>query len=312
MNLNFWSFPPAQWLLRQAKTYTFVGFSGISIYDIIRTFRSDVKQDMLLVRAGALTFNFIMSLFPAIIFLFTLLPYLPVKNLDDEIINFLLLPENARAFVKTTIHDLVHIKRGGLLSTGFVLAIFFSSNSIMSMQRAFDKSDNNHNFTKRTPIQKRILAIILVFVLFVLFALALTFIVGGAILTKYISTMDYISSLAYYMVVLVRWSAVIILFYTVISIVFRYVPSVRRKFPFFSGGAVIATLGSLLTSVGFSYFVNNFGSYNKVYGTVGTFIVLMLWFNLNAQVLLVGFEVNVAIQNILNRKKSAEVEEYVS
>jgi Virulence factor BrkB len=132
LNLNFWNLPPAQWILRQAKTYTFVGFSGISIYDIIRTFRSDVKQDMLLVRAGALTFNFIMSLFPAIIFLFTLLPYVPVKNLDDQIINFLLLPENAAFFVKTTIHDLVHIKRGGLLSTGFILAIFFSSNSTLT------------------------------------------------------------------------------------------------------------------------------------------------------------------------------------
>jgi membrane protein len=312
MNFNFWDLPPAQWLLRQAKTYTFIGFSGISIYDIIRTFRSDVKQDMLLVRAGALTFNFMMSLFPGIIFLFTLLPYLPIKNLDDQILAFLLLPKNATGFVNTTIHDLVRIKRDGLLSTGFLIALFFASNSIMSLQRAFDKSENNRNFTKRPPLQRRILAIVLVFVLFIMFALALTFIVGGAILVKYMSTMDYISSLSYYMVILVRWSAIIILFYSVISIIFRYVPSIERKFPFFSGGAVVATLGTLLTSIGFSYFVNNFGSYNKVYGTVGTFIVLMLWFNLNAQVLLVGFEVNVAIQNIMNRRKEKDVEEYAS
>jgi membrane protein len=311
LNFNFWDLPPAQWVLRQAKTYTFIGFAGISIYDIIRTFRSDVKQDMLLVRAGALTFNFMMSLFPGIIFLFTLLPYVPIKNLDDRILDVLLLPKNASTFVTQTIHDLVNIKRGGLLSTGFLLAIFFSSNSIMSMQRAFDKSDN-HNFIKRSPFQKRLLAVILVFVLFILFSLALTFIVGGAILTQYISTMNYISSFSYYLVLLIRWAAIIILFYAVISIIFRYVPSVRRKFPFFSGGAVVATLGTLLTSAGFSYFVNNFGSYNKVYGAVGTFVVLMLWFNFNAQVLLVGFEVNVAIQNILNRRKNQEIEEYAS
>jgi membrane protein len=310
---NFWQYPLGQWLIRQAKTYTFIGFAGISIYDIIRTFRGEVKQDMLLVRAGALTFNFMMSLFPGIIFLFTLLPYVPVQNLDDQILDFLLLPKNASSFVSNTIHDLVNIKRDGLLSTGFVLALFFASNSIMSLQRAFDRSDSNRNFVKRTPLQKRILAFALVFTLFILFTLALTFIVGGAILIQYIGKVDYVSSLTYYLVILFRWTAIILLFYSVIAIIFQYVPSVRNRFPFFSGGAMVATIGSLLTSVGFSYFVNNFGSYNKVYGAVGTFVVLMLWFNLNAQVLLVGFEVNVAIQNLINRRRQVqEAEEYAS
>lgn len=295
--------PPIAWLLEQTKRYTLPGFAGISIYDIVFTFRSEVKQDLLLLRAGALTFNFMMSLFPTIILFFTLLPYIPVQNLDDRILELLLLPKNASEFVSKTIHDLVHIKRGGLLSTGFILAIFFSSNGIMSMQRAFDRSDSHSwRFTLRSPLQKRLIAILLVFVLSLLFSTGLIFIVGGAIFVKYVGSLAWVSSISYYLLIFIRWVAIIGLFYWTYAIIYRYVPSVHRRFPFFSGGASVATLGSVLTSAGFSYFVNNFGSYNKVYGAVGTIIVLMIWFNFNARVLLIGFEVNVAIAQILAKR----------
>ena len=294
---------PVLWLIAQSKKYTFLGFAGISLYDIIRTFRSEVKQDQLLMRAGSMSFNFMMALFPSIIFLFTLLPYIPIDNLDDRILDFLLLPKNATNFINQTIHDLVRIKRGGLLSTGFLLAIFFASNGIMSMQRAFDRSATNRHFVARSPVQKRLVAVALFCVLAVLFLLALTFIVGGAIFIKYLSHSQWISWASYVLVVVLRWTAVVVLFYAVISIIYRYVPSVEQRFPFFSGGANVAILLILITSIGFSYFVNNFGAYNKVYGTVGTFVVMMLWFNFNARVLLVGFEINVAIQQILHRRK---------
>ena len=295
--------PPIAWALEQTKRYTLPGFAGISIYDIVFTFRSEVKQDLLLLRAGALTFNFMMSLFPTIILFFTLLPYIPIKNLDDRILELLLLPKNASEFVSKTIHDLVHIKRGGLLSTGFILAIFFSSNGIMSMQRAFDRSDSHSwRFTLRSPFQKRLIAILLVFILSLLFSTGLIFIVGGAILVKYVGSLAWVSAISYYLLIFIRWVAIIGLFYWTYAIIYRYVPSVHRRFPFFSGGAFVATLGSVLTSAGFSYFVNNFGSYNKVYGAVGTIIVLMIWFNFNARVLLIGFEVNVAIAQILAKR----------
>ncbi len=296
-------------LFQLTKQYTLPGFAGIAIYDIAQTFKSEVKQDLLLVRAGALTFNFMMSLFPTIIFFFTLLPHIPIKNLDDRILELFFLPKTATLFITKTIHDLVHIKRGGLQSTGFLLAIFFSSNSIMSIQRAFDRSDTHGwRFTQRSAIQKRLTAIVLVFVLSILFTIGLIFIVGGAIAVKYVGS--FVSDASYYLLVVVRWVVIVAVFYFGFAIIYRYVPSVQRRFPFFSGGAVVATLGSLLTSAGFSYFANNFGSYNKVYGAVGTFIVLMIWFNFNARVLLVGFEVNVAIAQIM-AKRARSRPEYV-
>jgi membrane protein len=292
-----------RWAIEQTKFYTLPGFAGISIYDMVYTFRKEVKQDLLLLRAGALTFNFMMSLFPTIIFFFTLLPYVPIKDLDDRILEFFLLPNTATIFVSKTIHDLVHIKRGGLLSTGFLLAIFFSSNGIMSMQRAFDRSDTHSwRFTRRSAFQKRLTAILLVFTLSFLFTTSLVFIVGGALLVKYIGNLSGVSAVSYYLLVFIRWAAILGLFYGTFSIIYRYVPSVQRRFPFLSGGAVVATLGSLITSAGFSYFANNFGSYNKVYGAVGTIIVLMIWFNFNARVLLVGFEVNLTIAQILAKR----------
>ena len=298
--------------LERSKHYTLPGFAGIAIYDIARTFRSEVKQDQLLLRAGALTFNFMMAVFPTIIFFFTLLPFVPIKDLDDRILDLLLLPKNASVFISQTIHDLVHIKRGGLQSTGFLLAIFFSSNSIMSIQRAFDRSDTHSwRFTQRSALQKRLTAIVLVFILSFLFTVGLIFIVGGAVAVKYVGGLHWISAASYYLLVIIRWIVIVSVFYFGFSIIYRYVPSVQRRFPFFSGGAIVATLGSLLTSAGFSYFANNFGSYNKVYGTVGTIIVLMIWFNFNARVLLVGFEVNVAIAQILAKRSRGQKEEQV-
>ena len=127
-------------------------------------------------------------------------------------------------------------------------------------------------------------------------------------MVKYIGSLEWVSAVSYYLLVIIRWIVIIGVFYFGFSIIYRYVPSVQRRFPFFSGGAVVATLGSLITSAGFSYFANNFGSYNKVYGTVGTIIVLMIWFNFNARVLLVGFEVNVAIAQILAKRARARPE----
>ncbi|MEY4927873.1 MAG: hypothetical protein RI894_2309 [Bacteroidota bacterium] len=289
--------------VEKAKRFTLPGFAGIAVYDIILMFRNEVKQDLLLLRAGALTFNFMMSLFPSIIFFFTLLPYIPIDNLDERILDFFLLPKNASVFISKTIHDLVHIKRGGLLSTGFLLAIFFSSNGIMSMQRAFDRADTHSwRFTRRGAVEKRITAILLVFILSFLFTIGLGFIVGGALFVKYVGNLSGVSAVSYYLLVFIRWFAILGLFYGTFSIIYRYVPSVQRRFPFLSGGAIVATLGSLITSAGFSYFANNFGSYNKVYGTVGTIIVLMIWFNFNARVLLIGFEVNIAIAQILAKR----------
>ena len=304
--------PISQYVINWTKQHSFLGFAGIPLYDIITTFRNGVTQDQLVMRAGSLTFNFMMALFPTIIFLFTLLPFIPVDNLDDRILDFLLLPKNANHFVNDTIHDLVRRPHGGLLSTGFFLALFFSSNGIMSMQRAFDKTGYHEAFISRKGWQKRINALGVMSVLIFLFILALIFIVGGAILVSYVGKMDYVSNFSFILLILIRWIALIILFYAVITILYRYVPSMNRRFPFWSGGAVVGTLLSLVTSYGFSYFVNNFGAYNKVYGAVGTIIVLMAWFNLNAQVLLIGYEINISIMNIRKRselKKGVEGEE---
>ena len=95
-----------------------------------------------------------------------------------------------------------------------------------------------------------------------------------------------------------KWVVVLALFYTTFSTIYRYGSSTRRRISFFSPGAMLATLLSVLTSWGFSYYVNNFNSYNKVYGSIGTLIVMMIWIQLNCMILLIGFELNVSISSL--------------
>ncbi len=104
-----------------------------------------------------------------------------------------------------------------------------------------------------------------------------------------------------------RWIVVLSLFYATFSSIYRYGSSIRRPIPFFNPGATLATVLSIATSWGFSFYVDNFGNYNKVYGSIGTLIVLMIWMQLNSMILLIGFEVNAAIVVLRERRRRQKV-----
>lgn len=286
------------------------GFQGVPLYDVAWFFYQETQKDTLMVRAGSLAFHFMLALFPSIIFLFTLLPYLPIPNLDRMIFNFLyeIMPENAYAFMFDTIDNLVNIQRGGLLSLGFLLAIFFSSNGVLSMMRAFNKSYQSA-FRKRNIFQKRIVAIQITMVLATLLMFSIAFIIAGNKLLYWILEITHANHVFYQTIVLVKWLAILLLVYSSISAIYRYCPATLKKFSFFSAGTSLATLISIMTSIGFSFFVNNFGRFNEFYGSIGTLIVLMIWIQLNSLSLLIGFELNVSIamnRSLLDERNSAD------
>ncbi len=273
------------------------GFSRIPIYDFWMFFVHEIRRDLLPVRASAISFNFLLAIFPSIIFLFTLIPYIPVENLNVYILQTFsqILPESGYEFLNETISDIISIKRGGLLSFGFLLAFIFSTNGVRMLLLTFNK---DHPIYKRRGFLRHSLASIrLTFYLFMLFLASVLLIIAG---DKVIGLMQDEFGLAApgwsVFFAVIKWLFIILLFFSTISLIYYYGPSQKIKKRFITPGASFATLLSIIASLAFGFFVNNFGVYNQIYGSIGTLIVLMLWININSLVLLVGFEINNSVE----------------
>jgi membrane protein len=237
-----------------------------------------------------------LALFPAIIFLFSLIPYLPIPNFQNQLLDLIqgVVPKNAYEAMRETIEDIIKHQRGGLLSLGFVFAFYFTTNGFMALMRGFNTS--YHVQEKRSPVKQRIVAFNLTFVLSVLLMVATALIIGSAALTKFLVKKHILKTKTQILFVLFgKWIIVLALFFIAISFLYYYAPSVKKKWRFVSAGSTFATVLTILASVGFAYFVNNFGQYNKVYGSIGTLIVVMLWIYFNSFILLLGFELNTSI-----------------
>jgi membrane protein len=296
--------------VRWSMTHSLPGLQRIPLYNLIAFINKETKDDALTTRANSMAFSFFLAIFPSIIVIFTLLAYTPIYARFDEILVVWIdevMPGAAGALLLKTIKDITTIPRSGLLSFGFFLAIWFASNGMLSMMRGLEK-DYKATFKQRTAFQKRLIAIQLTFlVALVMFLSVLLVILGDVLLPvlfRYIKA-DFFTKLTIFAF---RWVVVFSLFYGIFSTIYRYGSSTRRKIPFFNPGAFLATVLSLLTSWGFSFYVDNFGSYNKVYGSIGTLIVIMVWLQLNCLILLIGFELNAGIAVLRDRRKTAAAE----
>jgi membrane protein len=245
-----------------------------------------------------------LALFPGIIFLFSLIPYIPIKNFQIELLELLqsVFPKDAYVAAKSTIEDIVKHQRGGLLSLGFILAIYFTTNGISALIDGFNKS--YHVKETRKGIGQRLVAFMLTAILSSLVIGAIIIIISSEAATQYLVTHHIIKSKGQIVLLYIgKWLVIAALFLFAISFLYYIGPALHKRWRFFSAGSLVASFLSILTSIGFGAFVNNFGSYNKVYGSIGTLIVIMLWIYYNALILIIGFELNASIDNAKNSRR---------
>ena len=254
-------------------------------------------------RASSLAFNFFLALFPAIIFFFTLIPYIPIPNFQEELLTLIrdILPHDAFEVTKTTIIDIVSEQRGGLLSLTFFITLLFTTNGIDSMIDGFNRT--YHTIESRSWLRQRLVAFNLTIVLASLFVLAIILIIFSELFLNYLMRLGIIVDyFVYYMLIAGKWVILTALFLIIISFSYYYAPAKKKTFRFISAGSTLATILSLLTSLAFSFYVNNFGQYNKLYGSLGTLIVILLWIYFNSLVLIIGFELNASIERARNKE----------
>ncbi|WP_066834823.1 YihY/virulence factor BrkB family protein [Rufibacter ruber] len=274
----------------------------VSVYHVLKVMIEELNRDSLTKRASYMAFNFTLAIFPAIIFLFTLLPYIPVGHLDRDILGLLedVMPPEIYNVAADTIADIINKPRGGLLSFGFLFALVLSTNGIMSLMDAFDKK--YHTFRKRTYVRKRLIATALTVALALILLVAIGAIFFGTYILDALVFYEIVTeSFTYGLFIAVKYVAVVLLFFLATSMIYYYVPAVHDKWPFVSAGSVVATLLIFLVSWLFSLYIGKFDSYNKFYGSIGALIGLMVWLDFVCMSLIVGFEVNISIDALTRR-----------
>jgi len=291
-------------ILRKAKRITFPGFEGMPLYNVMVFFWRSIVDGSITTRASAITFSFFMALFPAIIFLFTLIPYIPIDNFQTEL--FLLIkdmvPETAFLAIKETVQDILTQQRGDLLSLGFFMALIFSTNGLASMMSGFDAS--LHTFERRTWLSQRFIALLLLVILSVLITLAIGLITTGQYLINYLAANGYLKGHFTILTLTVgKWLVILFLFFMANSFLYYLAPAKKTKWRFISAGSTLATVLCVLTFIGFSFYINHFGQYNKLYGSIGTLLVIMLLMYLLSLILLVGFELDASINEAIKHSK---------
>ena len=205
------------------------------------------------------------------------------------------LPAGVKEITHETIVDLISTPREGLLSFNFLLALFFATNGIFSLT---DEFNNTALFSeKRNYFKQRLVALILFFILTVLLLTAITLVIFSSEVIEFILRNDLIvKEYEVYLAYAVNGITVFLLYYFAISFLYYLGPAKRKSWQFFSPGSSLATIMLVLTSFAFSYYVNNLNQYNKIYGSIGTILIVMLWININAFVLIIGFELNASVK----------------
>lgn len=284
-------------ILNIAKKIKPIGFSGLSIYDVTIFFWKGLMEGAITTRASSLAFNFFLAFFPSIIVFLTLIPYIPVTGLQETLMELLnvVLPPSTNEITFNALDDIINNTRGGLLSIGFLLALYFSTNGINSLIEAFNAS--YHIRENRPIIQQRILSLGLTLLLSFMLIIAMGLIIFGKFVVSYLTEYKLITQYAGGLILYGKWFTILLVLLLGISILFHLGPSIKSKWKLFTPGSILATLGIIITSIGFNYYINHFSQYNKIYGSIGTLMIILIWMYFNSIILLTGFELNASIAN---------------
>ncbi len=273
-----------------------IGFEGLTLYAVGNFFLDGLKQGALTTRGAAIAFRLFLAFFPAILVMLSLIPLVPIVDFQDNLFAAIeqVLPGDTFALFEQTIADLILNKHNEVLSASFLVGLFFASNSINAILSGFNGSVN---LEKKGGLLKTRL-----FSLGVLFVMALVVVVCMALVTLSEVIFDYgfarvdmNEGLAQFLVSSVRYIIIITLIYSVVTVLYNVGNLDMKKFKFFSAGAMLTTIFFLMTTIGFAIYLNNFGNYNELYGTLGTLVVLLVWLDFNCLILLLGFELNASI-----------------
>jgi membrane protein len=280
-----------------AKKSTLPGFDQIPVFIVIRFILSEIKKDQIPTRARSIAYSFFIAFFPGMIFLLTLLPYIPLDTFQAQFISLIneFIPDKVvNNFILTNIDDVINQPREGLLSFGFILTVYFATQGVVSIIMSFNKSYSiytNRNFFALRAVAFKLSAILV----FMFFTSILLLIAGEGIINLFLQYVEIKNSWVNFLLNALRYLIILVLFFVSISTIYYYGPATKKQWKFVTPGSSLATIGSIFASIIFSNYISGFDKYNTIYGIFGSIILFLGWLYVNSFVLLIGFELNAAI-----------------
>lgn len=291
----------AQYVRNKSKHIILPGFERVPLYDVVMFFAEQMNKVGINDRAAAVSFNFLMAIPAGTIFLCTLIPYMPISTeITIELLDLAKMfspDESTYGMIANFLNDFLNTPRSGLLSFGFVVAVYYASNAVMALMRSFNMS--LHSYKERGFVNERWTAIKLTTVLIVMLMVTVSLLVTQGELFQYMmETLEITNRVVRQLLFSVRWLIIILLILYSIGFIYKYAPAITKRWKLASPGAIFATFLVVLSTFAFSFYVNNFASYNKIYGSIGTIMILMFLIYLNSLILLIGYELNVCIHSL--------------
>lgn len=290
-------------IAERAKKIKLPFFEGVPLYDVALFFYHSIAKGAITTRASAIAFSFFIAFFPFIIFLFTLIPFIPIDNFQNELLMLIkdMVPPVTFKAIENTVIVIITQPRGDLLSIGFFAALIFSTNGLASMMSAFDATV--HTIHRRTWISQRITAIFLLIILSLMLTVVITLITFGEIFIQYLQENEILKDhFTIFLLSFGKWILILALLFFTFSFLYYMAPAKKTKWRFISAGGSLSTVLSVLTIVGFTYYINKFNQYNELYGTIGTLLIILLLMYVMSLILLIGFELNASIHQAKKRK----------
>lgn len=277
------------------------GFEGMTLYDTILFLFESFQKAQYGTRSAAISFKFFTAIFPSLVFLLSLIPYIPIDDFQEDMLIYLseALPNNAFSLVEGTVNDLITKKHNVLLSIGFLFSLYYASNGLHALLSSFN--DSYQIEVKRNPIKQRLISFggFAVVTLFIIIVIS-TLIIGDiAIKSLFQGGLSQIGNILFH---LTRWSIIIGGTIFSVSTLYNIGNPERKKWKFFSAGATLATIIIIIASKGLIFYFDNFGKYNELYGSIGSLLIVLIWIQTISYILLVGFELSTRTNSQLSKQ----------
>lgn len=272
------------------------GFGGVPLYDVLVYFIRGFTQVNLIDRAAAVAFYVFLSLFPTILFLFTLIPYFPLQDVTTSVLEALhdILPPGTYDSVSSTINEIMSIEHGGLMSIGLLLAFYFSTSAVSSFFRGFNMGDKE--FGQVSFIKEQVYSILVMLMFVVLLLLSIVLMTLGQKLLPVLFTKIHLyKGITVFMINLVRWLIVIFALIVAVSLLYYFGNPRSKRFKLFTPGSLLFTGLFIVGTILFNFYISNISTYNLLYGSIGGLIIFVIWIYFNCILVLIGYELNKSI-----------------
>jgi membrane protein len=291
--------PVVSWFVGVSSRARLPGFEGMTAYDLWETYSMGIVQGAFTLRASAISYSFFMAIFPFILFMLNLIPFVPVDNFQVQFLEFVngLLPAQAAGSFENIFKEIALQQNKGLLTIAFITSLFFMSNGVNAIFDGFERSF--HSSFNRNMLRQYFISVgvSLMLSMFLLISIALTGVVEYWI--SVLRAQDFMTQSSTEVgLIIVRYVIIIFLLYMFVATLYYTGTKDGNQTRFFSIGSVVTTILILMFSYLYGLYIDNFSSYNEIYGSIGALLILMVYIWLNANILLLGFELNASLRSL--------------